>query len=247
MKYQTYVTSRGYELKIRSISPFLLDEIKASVPEPPKPTYKTKLVGGGEQEHYHDLTTLETDEDREQWAEYLRAKSAADALRSEKISMVMFEEGIINWDELQPTPEWEAKRRSRGLDIPSDGSERQIKYLETEIFGSMADVFQFQTLLMKAGGDVPEEAIQQIEASFRSLLQRAASGYLANPSGPLESLAAVGNVHHGDGMGENPQPVYKTTPRRPGSDDRNVPYTGEDEGMGRGTPPEGSGSQIQSE
>lgn len=184
----SYETSRGHVLEFRSVSPFMLAEIRASVPDPEKPTYTMQLAGGGVQVMEHDESTLESDEDKAAWAAYIDALKEARAQRSKKVTLAMIEDGIIDCP--QPTPEWEAKCARRGIVLPEDHDAKLIKYFEMEIFGSYDDLMHLQTMIMRAGGDLPEEQIEQIEAMFRSAISEQTAPKLAHTAGKVETQQA---------------------------------------------------------
>jgi hypothetical protein len=236
-----YETGRGYKLELQAVSPFELEEIKATVPEVLPPTYEAKIAGGGIQTHYHDADSLKTEEEHAAWDDYLARKRTADAERTKRVTLAMIEDGIANLP--QPTEAWEAKRRKRGLEVPDDPDEKMLKFLESEILGSLQDFMALQTNIMRAGGDVAEETISQIESSFRDLVHGATVESTPNPTGALESQSIIGIGARREGLGDANHNVPEPALRGSGNNDSDHPVSRKNGGMGRGDRPARSTSK----
>jgi hypothetical protein len=211
--YPSFETGRGYVLKFRAVSPVLINEVKALIVDPPVPQYEMDIAGGGKQYKDHDESTLQTDDDRAVWAQYQQELAEARFERNKRVSILMIEEGIAGCyleDQLvplEPTVEWEEKRVRRGLPVPDDPGMKLLKYLETEVFGSYTDIMKLQTMIMRAGGDVPEDQIEQIEHSFRSALAGQTAARITHTTGPLETQQDAGASLDGEGLGNHSDKV----------------------------------------
>lgn len=218
-----FTTKRGHTLTIRAISNWLMMDIMTEIgEEPPAPTYSVQTAAGIQVfAHYHDpeypeKSTLKTAEQKAEWAEYEQAKLKYYNERNRKLLALYINEGLV--DPPMPTAEWVERMRRYNLTPPEDPEALVLYYYEREIFGSQTDMVTFMLDIMKAGGDISEERVAAIEASFRRMLSRLnqvgvddASRRLAiqQESGTGEDSQALGQDTDGvltdgaDGSGDN--------------------------------------------
>ena len=89
-----FETARGWMVEIRSLPPFLLDQMTANIERPLPPTYTTTLPGGEEENHFHTEQTLESDEDHIEWQKYLEALQSVSEAENEKFMQILISEGM---------------------------------------------------------------------------------------------------------------------------------------------------------
>lgn len=171
----TFTTSRGKKVKILGLSQLLLDKIRGSVPDPERPTYTATTVAGKVETHFHDETTLQSDEDRAMWDAYLKAKQDAQNTLKERLVRAILMKGI---EVDAPTDDgWFEMQEFLGLTVPTNGLERAYDYICTEVIGNGDDLTTIMEMVMRATG-VPEEALAEAQASFRSAMAQ------VNATGP---------------------------------------------------------------
>ena len=95
------------------------------------PTYEIKVAGGGIEIQDHNEITIATEpwsEDEEvqaAWEKYQSDTQLLQAARIDATVRVCLKEGIIS----EPTPEWEAKRRYYGLEIPDHPKDKLFEFV----------------------------------------------------------------------------------------------------------------------
>lgn len=196
----TYETARGYILEIMAVSPFTVQDVRASVKEPDKPTYEMPLASGGVQVREHDESTLQTAEDHAAWDDYLAKKKKADEDRTRAVSLCLIREGIVNLP-LEPDEEWTIRYQRHGLKLPTDPDELFLKWFQSDVIGSVSDFTNLQVAIMRASGDVPEEVIDQIIDSFRGAMAGYGAKIAEDTRVALDSQPITGSSGDGAGVG----------------------------------------------
>ena len=167
------------------------------------PTYKAITASGAVEEHPHDETTLQTDEDRAAWAAYTAARQALNREINERTTRVLLLEGMVCGE---PPAEWLAKQKRYGLDVPEDPDDRKLAYIETEILRTTDDIMQaamrIQALSMTG---IVEIDIEAAEAAFRGLVSRAIVGGDQAAARALGLQPAVPGGGNGQGVGQKTQ------------------------------------------
>jgi len=199
---ETFTTSTGVELILKPISPLLAGKVRTSVIWPEKPTYQAKTVSGEIEEHPHDETTLETDEDKAAWLKYLLATAQAEGELNERISKMLFKRGIdYKTLKLPKNESWIAEQEDMGITVPDDPLQRKMHYVETELLASKEEIKSLILRLMAMSG-VDEEVIAAAERSFRGEVEGEAAGEPEDLEGPVELRDELPESEGGEGMGE---------------------------------------------
>ena len=201
---ETFLTSTGVQLTLKPISPLLRDKVIAGVVWPEQPTYEAETVTGAIEVHEHDETTLETDEDKAAWQEYLLATARAEQEASLRVAQMMFQRGIdYEAIELPKDKKWIRDQEELGVEIPSDPLKRKRHYVETELLTSNDELKMLTLRLMAMGGGVDEEVLRQVEASFRGEMEGPPAGEPEDLEGAVELLDELPEGEGGEGVGED--------------------------------------------
>lgn len=173
----TFTNSRGREIVIIGLSPFLIDKIRASGDIPEPPTYIIETVAGDEEIHTHDETTLEIEGDPEQtkvnqeaWQKYLDDSEVAQSGVNEKFLRLLLLRGIDLDLEEYEQGDWIAEQEAFGIDVPENPIDRKVHYVQTEILSSFDDVINLLMRVMSLSG-LDQEAMAVAEESFRSAIR----------------------------------------------------------------------------
>lgn len=184
-----YTTSSGYTLKLKAVSPMLIQKVGATLHDPKPPVYKVKSLTGEEIEFEHDESSIAdpgTQEvERLQWKEYQRKLQEVSIQRRVKLIDVMFARGII-FD--VPDGVWEDEHEFLGLTVPTNPIEKKVHYLQTEVFTSASDISEVVSRLMQMTSGLSDKEMDDIRSTFRHSVQGATA----------EGMAAEGA---GDGTG----------------------------------------------
>lgn len=164
----SFTTSRGVLIHFLGIAT-LIEALRASqeAKKPKPPSYEVKTLGGAVEQHVHDATTLETAEDKTNWAAYQQQLTAWEKQSEKDLMRLLMLRGI----ELKFPDDtlWEQEHKFIGLDVPTDPMEKRLHYIETEVLGGVADYEALMLGVMRISG-VTEEKLSQVEASFRGML-----------------------------------------------------------------------------
>lgn len=160
---RTFTTSRGVTVEFQNIK-VLLETLNAQYREPEPPTYEVETATGAREKHAHDATTLETEADKAAWEDYQQKRAAAENLLSEALVKMALLRGIKF--EMPQDGAWVKEQQMMMLQIPTDPLERKLHYLTTEAFVTAEDYERLMAGVMAESG-MPEEVLQQAEATFR--------------------------------------------------------------------------------
>ena len=200
-----FYTTAGLEVEFDPISPITLEESEKGLEaeyrargEPLEPpTYETILAGGGTQTFIHDVTTLESEEDKAAWAAY---KAATGKLAAEQAQLRMDVVLSALKVRLPEDDAWVRKLKKWHVTVPEDPDERWTFYILREVLKTPSDIFEAMTQVIGASmrGSVSEEAIEAASATFRSNVQEAAReaglGFETNPGDSGEQPGQPGIV-----------------------------------------------------
>ncbi len=175
---EKFTTSTGIELRIHGVPQLLLEKVRSSVKMPDIPTYVIVTAAGDEEVHPLDETTLETDEDKKAWNEYLLEKASQEALLRERMVRVILMRGTEV--KLPEDESWKDLQKFIGVDVPEDPLELKYHYIQTEAIGGAQDLALIMEKVMERTG-IPEEALAEAKASFRNLMEK------ENSSGEVEN------------------------------------------------------------
>lgn len=198
-----FITATGVELRLRRISPLLVEKARASEPMPERPTYIADTAGGGTEEHPHDDTTLETEEDELAWQTYLMETAFAQRRVNERVVMLLFRRGI-DYDALK-LPEddtWITEQREIfGVEVPDDPFELKMHWLETEALTTPEEIKLLTVELMSMTG-CPEEVVAAAERSFRRPVEGDSPEQPPDSEGGVELQPELPSSESGEGVGE---------------------------------------------
>lgn len=169
---KSFTTSRGIVLECLPI-PTLLEKLQAQHPLPEPPTYEVKTATGIVEKHVHDETTLETDAEKAAWADYQLRRAAAERELQAALMRIILVRGIKV--DLPESDGWIKEQEYIGLSVPSDPFQRRLYYLETEALVSQSD-YEGLVLAVMAASGISEEALAQVEATFRHPVERDEAG-----------------------------------------------------------------------
>jgi hypothetical protein len=186
-----YTTTRGVTVTFCGIA-MLLDKLQAAYPPPDPPTYEVELPGTLDpktqkprtEKHFHDATTLETEEDKQAWAEYELRRGAVVKRYSEALMRLVFLRGIRY---PKPAEDWMLAQTACGIEVPEDPIERQLHYVETEVIGDAEDIGAIMSGVMEASG-TPEEVLTGIRDSFRDSLGYPQPAHASNGTSDVQRV-----------------------------------------------------------
>jgi hypothetical protein len=185
-----YTASSGLEVILTGLPPLVPQRIDASIEYPNKPTYEVETASGDIEVFEHDETSLESDEDKQEWADYEDAQNEAETELTEKLLYAVLLECVEpknaeTYEEL--LLDWKRKQRLMGIDISEDEEENKFYFMQTEVFHDADDIGEVLTIVMSLTG-VSVEDLASARDSF---------------PGEVESEPPAGN---GDTTGEPEDP-----------------------------------------
>lgn len=151
------------------------------------PTYTITTASGATQEIAHDETTIETDEERQAWDEYVSNLRLIEIEKQRKQMQIYMNALQV---ELPDDDSWEVfQTEILGIDVPQEPREKLQHYIETEILITPADAIDMIEAITKATykGVVEESAVEAAMESFRRNLLN------PNPPGDNKNQNAEGN------------------------------------------------------
>lgn len=199
-----FLTSTGVELPLRRISPLLVEKARASEAMPERPTYIAETAGGGTEEHPHDDTTLETEEDKAAWREYLMETAFAQRRVNNRVVMLLFRRGI-DYDALKLPKDdsWIKEQRDIfGIEVPDDPLELKMHWVETEALATPEDIKLLTIQLMSMTG-APEEVVAAAERSFRRPVEGDPTEQPADSEGGVELQPELSLNEDGEGLAQD--------------------------------------------
>lgn len=181
-----YTTSNGVVVEIKSVPPYLLDQLFQQINYPIKPTYSTVTAGGEKEVFEHDETTLETPEDKAIWAKYQAEQAAAELQENELMMNVMLLKGINVDTENGHYHDWLEEQAFLGIKLPESKPALKVQYIKTEVLANPEDIAQLMTLIMAQSG-VSEEVVKSATDSFQSAVSGKISRNDSDKAGKVES------------------------------------------------------------
>jgi len=177
-----HVTRRGVAIRLCLFSPVLQDKVRASVEFPAVPIYEAETAGGGKEEHEYTADMIETDEEREMWAEYTAKRVAAELMLYERLGKL----ALVRGTEVDIPDGWQEEQALFGLDVPDDPTERKLHYLETEAVESNQDLSELILAILRYQSATEEERAAAAD-SFKSPLEGDAAREAEDEQGAVES------------------------------------------------------------
>lgn len=167
--YKTFCSSKGVELRLKPVSQFKLDALRASFQDIEPPTYFMDVLGE-KRPHPMDEEIARNQGRLDEWNEYLRLKSAAAREQSKKVSELLIWEGI-ELDVPGPDSEWQRVSAAFGIVLSDDPIQRKAQYVYNEVLVGGEDVASLISQIM-AVSQIDEEVVQKIRDSFRAQKKR---------------------------------------------------------------------------
>lgn len=168
---EEYVTSKGIVVTLKAMPPLLVTRMASEANFPTKPTYEITTASGDIETHDHEvdpekeINTLDSDDDRKVWADYLLETDAAEErLTMMTLNAVLMDGVVIKPDDDQITL-WASRQRIIGLEVSEDPEERLMHFKETEVVGNKEDMEHILNRVMVLTG-VSEEQLEKARASF---------------------------------------------------------------------------------
>ncbi|MFA5322357.1 MAG: hypothetical protein WC373_06745 [Smithella sp.] len=168
MKTATYETSLGFVLTLKPLSPDILAAIREQVKFPDPPTYENELLGGGKETIFHTEETIETEEEKTAWAEYLKEFHKARTLFYEKKLRAIFRRCIII--DLPDDNEWKDLLIEDGIKIPDSPAELKYLFITTQTLGSVTDPMAIMTIVDDLSL-FSEEDLNKVKNMFQRQIQ----------------------------------------------------------------------------
>lgn len=131
------------------------------------PTYQVTTAAGTIEEHPHTAETLETEEDRQRWAEYEAAIEALDTLAGQRITRYMLAEGIVLDG---PDQAWLERMERLGVPLSDDPLEQREQYLTYQYARTQQELLALiqRIMVLSAEGNAALlEAAEAMETFFR--------------------------------------------------------------------------------
>lgn len=182
-KRHIYTTVNGLEVEYQAISLDALylawngieKEYRARGEPIDPPTYEITFAGGSKGKEPHDETTLQTDEDRANWALYVDATNRMVA-EKENIRAEFIYEDALGAIKIPDDDKWKEKYIRRKIALPEDAEKLRRFYIDNEILVTKADkvAIWFMVNSLSQAGKVDEAALETTLESFFSYLGRAA-------------------------------------------------------------------------
>jgi len=161
----------GSIVKLKKISPWLLERASKIDQMPEKPTYEVTTGLGTTEIHEHDENTLETDEEKAIWDEYLNEKKRLQAERSERIADAIFYYAVVVTDRELYEGEWREDQEFFGFEIPEDKRDLKVHYVKTTLVQSVEDVTELIAFTMEMAG-IQGEVLQEARDSFQRAVDK---------------------------------------------------------------------------
>lgn len=166
---RVFKSSSGKEIKVLGVSQTLIDGVLASVKFPEKPKYKAVTAGGGEEWYEHDLTTLETPEDKAAWAKYEEDTKTANAELYKRMFNMFVLKGTAF--EIPNESDWVEEQQFLGIALPTNKFELKVHYLQSEILHTQGDYSDLTIAIMAESG-AKEEVVASAQAAFRDQVNK---------------------------------------------------------------------------
>lgn len=168
-----YTTTRGKVIRFVGVQS-LLDQLRASFPQPKKPQYpRTSNVTGTTTYFDHDETTLDVEGDEAQtkanhaqWDAYAAEVARVSREYGAALMRLVLLRGI-RYDEPQDDA-WIKEQTFIGLTVPEDPIERKLHYITTELI-EVGDAVEAERVLLGvlAASGIDEEVLSAMADSFR--------------------------------------------------------------------------------
>jgi len=166
-KSRVFEASSGLKVILTGLPPLTPNRLNSAIEYPQKPTYQIETATGDVETYEHDLTTLQNDEDKKAWADYLEAQDAAETLLTEKLLYAVLLECVTLQDYDDRFARWKKNQKFMGIDLSEDEDENKFYFMQTEVFHDADDIGEILTIVMSLTG-VSVEDLAEARNSFPS-------------------------------------------------------------------------------
>lgn len=160
-----YTASSGLEVILTGLPPLVPQRIDSSIEYPDKPTYEVTTASGDVETFEHDETSLESDEDKQAWTDYLEATNEAETELTEKLLYAVLLECVELESYEEEFSHWKTKQRLMGIELTEDDDENKFYFMQTEVFHDQDDIGEILTIVMSLTG-VSMEDLAEARDSF---------------------------------------------------------------------------------
>jgi hypothetical protein len=171
-----FTTRGGVTLKLRPVSPFLLDRAANSFKPPNAPEYteRIQLPGMPEATQTHtmrDGTEATTPEEKQAWANYQAEIAKIEKSKNIRMIEMVILPSVYTDLELPTDDSWERMQRYIGVEVPTEEMARKSHYILTQILITESDIHGALNKVLQIS-QLPQEIISSAEQSFPDPLQQ---------------------------------------------------------------------------
>lgn len=158
-----------YALQINPISPLVNQAIegqyKKKNPEPVQPTYSATAVGGIIETFLQDETTIETDEEKKEFATWKEAHDKWQTGLVQKVIRMFLLKGVTPLFSKEQEEELALETSLLDMDVPNNKKERDLFYLEIFVVNTQERLEQVMQAVLGETG-VRSEVLEQANDMF---------------------------------------------------------------------------------
>jgi len=162
---RAYTTTSGLRVILTGLPPLVPQRIDSSIEYPKKPTYEVPLATGDVEVYEHDEDTLQTDEDRQAWADYLEAQEDAETELTEKLLYAVLVECVELTTYEDMFAAWKKRQFLIGIPLSDDEDINKFNFMQTDVFRDADDIGEILTIVMSLTG-VSMEDLAEARNSF---------------------------------------------------------------------------------
>lgn len=164
-------TGSGHTVLLKPLSPFLLDKINSAFIPPKPPTYEITTAAGDVEIHAHDEETIETDEDRETWENYIAEFNRVAEAKNTASIKIFLDQGVDLPEDIDPVIEhWKELLLSCEIPVPTSEIDIKVEFIKDIILTNPDDIMLVMSEIIKLSG-VSESLVRQAEQSFRDQVE----------------------------------------------------------------------------
>lgn len=167
---KVFTSSKGVTLKLRPVSQFKLDTLRASKEEVPVPTYEATIAGGAKLNYPMDEEIAKNKGRMDEWNAYLAERNKAESEYSKKFLELLVWDGVdIEIPDIGS--DWQRSMDYFGMKVPESQIERKLFYVYNELLGTQDDIGELVASIFESS-QFSEEVVNQLRSSFRLALSR---------------------------------------------------------------------------
>lgn len=173
--FRGYKNSKGIDVILVPIAPYLIELASSTIEIPEAPTYTVETIDGGIEIFHHDQTSVDQsdDETKKKWFEYQAAVKEADRKASEILMNIIMVEGI-KLDSIPDEERWIKRQKLMGIPIPDDYEEKLLMYKKTQILASPEDIENVTRIVIELTM-VSKEEVASAKKTFQGNVESEAS------------------------------------------------------------------------